>query len=601
MYILSFCYKFFLRIFVFLLFFLSYLPNLAFAETPTERLFKYFKSYSTEQRLKLVDSFFVESLNYKREYCLNRLENLIKIAKDNNDVEIIVVLLNSYSTKFQPQKSLQIANQAYNYALRINNKRLMGDCEICKFEYYRLKQNYDSSISCLLHAKELFEAENNIEKLVDVYHCLGNTYFDVLALDKAKSCFQTVRLLKGNLYGWKIWRELVISNNFGLIDIRSGEYNSALSHFYQSIEILKRNTQGTYTNLNYLQLAYIYSKMCEIYYKMGDIKNAVLYFDIAEKNNIYSKQTELIPQLLILKAKIYFSRNEYKPALETLNNAELNLSKSSIESLIEIFDYRAKVYEKLGDIKSSLIAKNRYYVLHDSLNNSRKTTAILQTIAEHNYEKYKSGIEVLRREKIYLISFSAIILIFLGTLIRALLLLRTKNKVLIEKNRKLATLTFETSSDTQNDNQISFNLDLSSNQNQDNNQVLLQTDLDSDLNSEQNRDIILQLQKILNKNKKYCNSDITLDSLANEINVHRVYLSKAINSYLKMNFNAYINELRINEAIRIISNNELPNYTLEGISETVGFKNRTSFITAFKKHTGVTPSLFIKQANSTIQ
>ena len=62
-----------------------------------------------------------------------------------------------------------------------------------------------------------------------------------------------------------------------------------------------------------------------------------------------------------------------------------------------------------------------------------------------------------------------------------------------------------------------------------------------------------------------------------------------------MHFSSYINDLRIKKAILIISQKEDVNiYKLEGIAKQVGFKNRTTFITAFKNYTGVTPSFFMK-------
>ena len=64
--------------------------------------------------------------------------------------------------------------------------------------------------------------------------------------------------------------------------------------------------------------------------------------------------------------------------------------------------------------------------------------------------------------------------------------------------------------------------------------------------------------------------------------------------YFKINFNSYINDLRIKEAVRLITNQEHLLYTVDGLAEKSGFGNRVSFTSAFKKHTGVSPSVFIK-------
>jgi len=82
--------------------------------------------------------------------------------------------------------------------------------------------------------------------------------------------------------------------------------------------------------------------------------------------------------------------------------------------------------------------------------------------------------------------------------------------------------------------------------------------------------------------------------VAYHLNTNRTYLSSAINIVLKKSFTTYINDLRVKEAIRKISSKEFKQMTIEGISLEVGFNNRDSFNTAFKKYTGVLPSYFIK-------
>jgi YesN/AraC family two-component response regulator len=91
----------------------------------------------------------------------------------------------------------------------------------------------------------------------------------------------------------------------------------------------------------------------------------------------------------------------------------------------------------------------------------------------------------------------------------------------------------------------------------------------------------------------YAKPTITIDDLADRMKVNKTYLSRAINRCSKKHFNAYINEFRIKEAIRLISSDS-NRYTLEGIGFEVGFEERRSFYNAFKKITGLSPSDFRK-------
>jgi len=51
---------------------------------------------------------------------------------------------------------------------------------------------------------------------------------------------------------------------------------------------------------------------------------------------------------------------------------------------------------------------------------------------------------------------------------------------------------------------------------------------------------------------------------------------------------------RVEEAIRILSDDKKNKKTIEEISEMVGYNSKTAFNNAFKKLTGITPSEFRK-------
>ncbi|HEX5150472.1 MAG TPA: helix-turn-helix transcriptional regulator [Parafilimonas sp.] len=95
--------------------------------------------------------------------------------------------------------------------------------------------------------------------------------------------------------------------------------------------------------------------------------------------------------------------------------------------------------------------------------------------------------------------------------------------------------------------------------------------------------------------RSYLKKGCTCAALAAEMNVQPYILSAVINQVFKTNFNDFLNGHRIDHAKTLIQNGQAKMLTLEGLSEQCGFNNRNSFTTAFKKHTGQTPSDFIKQ------
>lgn len=68
-----------------------------------------------------------------------------------------------------------------------------------------------------------------------------------------------------------------------------------------------------------------------------------------------------------------------------------------------------------------------------------------------------------------------------------------------------------------------------------------------------------------------------------------------INETYGKNFKTYLNEFRIREACRRLTDTEhYGNMTIQAIYQELGYKTAASFINAFRKVNGVTPSQYQK-------
>lgn len=101
------------------------------------------------------------------------------------------------------------------------------------------------------------------------------------------------------------------------------------------------------------------------------------------------------------------------------------------------------------------------------------------------------------------------------------------------------------------------------------------------------------LQTIMELNKPYLKSDLTLQALSQEINIKPHYLSQIINQYHQKNFSDFVNFYRVKEAQKLILQNS--NLKIEAIGYESGFNTKTTFYTAFKKVSGCTPSEYRKK------
>ena len=112
-------------------------------------------------------------------------------------------------------------------------------------------------------------------------------------------------------------------------------------------------------------------------------------------------------------------------------------------------------------------------------------------------------------------------------------------------------------------------------------------------------------QLILNKLKRFENSkrfnskDISLSVLAGQFDTNTKYLSEIINSNYNMNFNTYINKLRINYIVeKLKTDPNFMNYKISYLAENCGFSSHSSFATIFKSITGISPVKFIELLNN---
>ena len=85
-----------------------------------------------------------------------------------------------------------------------------------------------------------------------------------------------------------------------------------------------------------------------------------------------------------------------------------------------------------------------------------------------------------------------------------------------------------------------------------------------------------------------------LQQLANAVGSNSSYVSQVINERTGGNFSAFLNRYRIREACKRINDEEqYGQLTLEAISDSVGFKSRTTFRRSFKLITGLNPSEYL--------
>ncbi|MBO0321650.1 AraC family transcriptional regulator [Muricauda sp. CAU 1633] len=88
--------------------------------------------------------------------------------------------------------------------------------------------------------------------------------------------------------------------------------------------------------------------------------------------------------------------------------------------------------------------------------------------------------------------------------------------------------------------------------------------------------------------KLYRNNALGLNGLSQHIKEDRYKVSQVLNEYLQKNFYGLLNHYRIREAKDLLL--VQPSLSVKAIMYEVGFNSKTSFYSAFKKETGLSPN-----------
>jgi AraC-like DNA-binding protein len=90
--------------------------------------------------------------------------------------------------------------------------------------------------------------------------------------------------------------------------------------------------------------------------------------------------------------------------------------------------------------------------------------------------------------------------------------------------------------------------------------------------------------------------DITLDTLAESLDIKPRDLSMLINRHFGINYYEFINRYRIEEAKRMLGSVDYKDSTITDIYLEVGFNSKSVFYTFFKKLEGTTPTQYRRDA-----
>ena len=314
-----------------------------------------------------------------------------------------------------------------------------------------------------------------------------------------------------------------------------------------------------------------YSNLTLIYLDTKDFEKAEYYFNYA--NNLSDKfETHAFKSSILNHGiELYMQKKNLAQAMVLLKKSESNLSKypnteiktqlltlkvklAVFEGNLPTFEQKFKEYEEAN---KQLIAYNfnSNYEEWSIFYEKEKLTKSIKYLTTLNKIKSKTMI-------IY-----TVIIIFLVLVLILLVILYLK---LRDSYRKIFHL----------NNVPHFKL------------VQDKITPDTDGNDQKLYSLFLEIQQLMENEKFYLKPGITVSDISTAMTSNDKYISLSINKFARMNFNQYINTLRIQEAkILLLETNH--ESTVQKVAKACGFGNSSSFIRTFKQVTGLTPAFYV--------
>lgn len=119
--------------------------------------------------------------------------------------------------------------------------------------------------------------------------------------------------------------------------------------------------------------------------------------------------------------------------------------------------------------------------------------------------------------------------------------------------------------------------------------------LENNKNDEKLVTLSKHIDRIINSEKPYLNSQLTLERFAELVQASPRQVSAAINCCYNQNFHEFINRFRIQEAQRLLHDPECQDLAIFDVAKRAGFNSKATFNRLFKTCVGATPSAYRQQ------
>lgn len=446
----------------------------------------------------------------------------------------------------------------------------------------------DTRAMSLLHeALDFCENSNDTLNYGHILYDIGNIHLFWQEYENALSYYkQAMEIFRDT----DQWRDLsAVHNNMGIYYKETGNYTAALAHFDTSYKLDSVVGNTVLNNIG------------NIYNIQGDYDKGLAYFQKAMKIQADKLTDAEVATYMNNIGRVYGLKRQFDSSFHFLNRAfnVATLSKNN-KLRVQVLRNFADVNYMRGHYKEAFDYYKRYSDLNDSLFNNDKYRTINELTMLYDVEKKEQEITVLQaKEQLRILQINkqrrnfAFSLVAVFGLLFLVLFFRRKNITIRKAHDDLVRRNIDFQK--QEERLLQRINDLSIKTKEETNKEftpVANEDYEGKHMSETtHNDLLNGLIALMENDRIFEDKHLTIEKVSKMLNSNQKYLSQIINEEYQQNFNQYVNSFRIKKAVAMLSDTS-NNYTIEAISEDAGFNSKSTFNSAFKKITGVTPSTF---------
>tara|TARA_R110002020_G_scaffold117986_1_gene269616 strand:- start:5472 stop:7337 length:1866 start_codon:yes stop_codon:yes gene_type:complete len=454
------------------------------------------------------------------------------------------------------------------------------------------KGEYDMALETALGLLEWAERSQNEYMLMKAHSALSHYYLRAEKYQKAlthclKGLHYIIALKKTHYFYPKM-------DEIARMTAKLGDRKGALDTygFYIAME-KKMMPVGSYIQ------SVVYMNMADIYMCNGNHKEAQRYLSRAMAMNSQNNYRFRIPRALIVQAELYLQQGD---TLNAIKNYESSIEAAEDIDAFDVMKSNSAILENLytdiGEVEKAHDYQLIFKSIRDSLFTHEKEQKIIILETQRDIREVSQRREILelqnhaQRERYKAVIAILLLLVFLSMLSAfSYLKVKGKNKLLTQRAIQLAKVYWTLSEklkDTEN-----------SGKEEGETEDVIPVNKVSTVMDEDTKDIILAKLEKLEAERFYIDPNCNLYQLSDRLKTNPKYLSHVINQTKNLNFNSYINEMRIKYLLaKLAGDAKFRNSKLSYIAVSVGFNNLNTFNAAFKKRHGILPSHFIKELNT---